>query len=170
MRCGEFCVTGEGFDPAVHLCIQDANLLPMKLALHLKVSKTDPFRNGVYINIFSNASLCPVQAMCDYLIMRRQWHQDSKALFISSEGIPLTRTFFVNKLHCLLTKAGHSPTNFTGHSFRIGAATTAAASGVEDHLIQTLGRWSSQAYSRYIRTADLSIKSAQMAMCSKLSE
>ncbi|CAB4006783.1 Retrovirus-related Pol poly from transposon 412 [Paramuricea clavata] len=38
-------------------------------------------------------------------------------------------------------------------SFRIGAATSTAAAGIPDHLIQSLGRWTSQAYLRYIRTA-----------------
>ena len=41
---------------------------------------------------------------------------------------------------------------FTGHSFHIGAATSAAEQGLPDWLIQTLGRWQSSAYTTYIRT------------------
>ena len=39
------------------------------------------------------------------------------------------------------------------HTFRVGAATLAAAAGLPYHLIQTLGRWTSQAYRRWIHTA-----------------
>lgn len=42
--------------------------------------------------------------------------------------------------------------NYSGHSFRIGAATTAAAVGVEDSMIKMMGRWQSSAYQTYIRT------------------
>ena len=41
---------------------------------------------------------------------------------------------------------------YTGHSFRIGAATTAAARGLPDSLIKTLCRWESAAYMLYIHT------------------
>jgi hypothetical protein len=41
---------------------------------------------------------------------------------------------------------------YSGHSFQIGAATTAGSVHVEDHLIKILGRWSSDAYCKYIRT------------------
>ena len=52
---------------------------------------------------------------------------------------------------------------YAGHSFRIGAATTAAAAGVEDSIIKTLGRWESAAYLLYLR-----IPRERLAALSKL--
>jgi len=40
----------------------------------------------------------------------------------------------------LLDKVGLSGDSYNGHSFRIGAATSAHEAKLEDHLIQTLGR------------------------------
>jgi len=40
---------------------------------------------------------------------------------------------------------------FAGHSYRIGATTTAATAGIEDSTIQMLGCWKSSSYQLYIR-------------------
>ena len=50
-----------------------------------------------------------------------------------------------------LLKAGIDARSYSGHSFRIGAATTAAEKGVDDSIIKTLGRWESLAYLQYIK-------------------
>ena len=51
-----------------------------------------------------------------------------------------------------LSAAGLDTSGYSGHSFRIGSATSAARVGLEDSLIKSLGRWESSAYQRYIRT------------------
>ena len=52
----------------------------------------------------------------------------------------------VEALRLTLARSGIDDSKYSGHSFRIGAATTAASKGVEDCVITTLGRWSSLAY------------------------
>ena len=39
----------------------------------------------------------------------------------------------------------------TGHSFRAGLATLMAQAGFEDKDIQSIGRWSSDAFKKYIK-------------------
>ena len=45
-----------------------------------------------------------------------------------------------------LQNVGIDPQAHSEHSFRIGAASTTAAKGVDDSLIQILGRWQITAY------------------------
>ena len=70
------------------------------------------------------------------------------------KGQPLTRPQLVSELRKTLSLAGLQPEKYAGHSFRIGAATTAAACGVPVDVIKTLGRWKSQAYQLYVRIPD----------------
>ena len=40
---------------------------------------------------------------------------------------------------------------YSGHSFRIGAATMAAQAGLPAYMIKMLGQWTSDAYQIYVR-------------------
>ncbi|CAC5401809.1 unnamed protein product [Mytilus coruscus] len=92
-----------------------------------------------------NHDCCPFKALHDYLIVRKNIFkfQNNSALFIDESGKALEREFFISKLKHLLSICGYNPQSFNGHSFRIGAATTAGKSNIEDHLIKTLDRWNS---------------------------
>jgi hypothetical protein len=51
-----------------------------------------------------------------------------------------------------LAAAGVDQSAYSGHSFRSGAATTAARQGVGDTTIKMLGWWKTSAYQLYIQT------------------
>ena len=72
-------------------------------------------------------------------------------LFLLQNGQPLSRNILTDWLRQIMASA-RVPGNFSSHSFRIGAATVAARNGVPDHLIQSMGCKSSNAYQLYIRT------------------
>jgi len=56
------------------------------------------------------------------------------------------------ELRKALQMIGEDPQQFGGHSFRAGAATTAAQQGIGDATIKLLRRWHSSAYQVYIKT------------------
>ena len=66
--------------------------------------------------------------------------------FVLDTSTPITKPWFVAQLRGILAAVGLPQGQFAGHSFRIGAATTAAPT------IQALGRWHSAAFLQYIRT------------------
>lgn len=168
LRCGELTVNTD-FDASCNLCLEDITFEEDYAILHLKTSKTDPFRSGVNIYLFkNNTSVCPVKSLIRYLDVRRSRFSiacNSSPLFVMENGEALTRTFFINHVRSILEIIGLNPSNYNGHSFRIGAATS-VASKIEDHLIKILGRWSSECYTRYIHTPKSTIKQAQLALIS----
>uniref|UniRef100_A0A1X7V401 Tyr recombinase domain-containing protein n=1 Tax=Amphimedon queenslandica TaxID=400682 RepID=A0A1X7V401_AMPQE len=115
----------------------------------LKASKTDPYRRGVNIVLGSTGDeLCPVLALTEYLEERGA---SRGPLLKHADGTPLTRSQFVTQVRMILFKLGYQDSQqYSGHSFRAGAA-TAAALKVEDSIIKTLGRWESSAYLLYVR-------------------
>lgn len=168
LRCGEFTCQ-VSFDPTVHLCIHDVSFYNNDAfaTLQLKTSKTDPFRRGVTIYLHSITDrICPVKALRKYIDARRASGATSlHPLFVNPENNVLQRGYFLSKLKELLSRLGLAASDYSGHSFRIGAATSAANAQVEDHLIKVLGRWHSDSYSRYIHTSRESVCLAQRAMC-----
>ena len=99
----------------------------------------------------TNKPLCPVSAVLAYMVMRGK---APGPLFIFQDGKckPLLRPRFVTEIKRALSAAGIDLMPYSGHSFRIGAATTATKQGVEYSTIKMRGRWKSSAYQCYIKT------------------
>ena len=168
LRAGEFTVS-EPFDPAVHLSVEDVAVdnhqNPTMISVHLKKSKTDQEMTGMTLYVGrTKQDICPVSAVLTYLVKRRG-HSQNGPLFIREDGSPLSKVALVGWLRTTLTAAGMDASRFSGHSFRIGAASTAAARGIADSTIQSLGRWKSDSFKRYIRVPreDLAALSATIA-------
>lgn len=159
LRCGEFTIDKpNSFDPNIHVTRSSIRFMPSTInpdhvILTLPASKTDPFRKGVTIYISSapnSPSTCPVSALLHLFTVDPR--PLNSPLFITSDHNPLTRSRFIARLHKALLDAGLQPHGYSGHSFRRGAASAAAAAGFLDHEIQQLGRWRSDAYRLYIDT------------------
>ena len=131
---------------------------PSMVAIRVKASKTDQFGQGVtiYLGVTKN-ELCPVTALLQYLTIQPA---RECLLFISREGKFLTKPWLVEKVRKALTAAGIDSTHYSGHSFRIGTATTSATCGVSDNLIKTRGRWSSSAIQSYIKIPSIDLAQA----------
>ena len=117
------------------------------IRVFLKRSKTDQFGRGVAVYLGATGDdLCPLAALSSHIPLRG----DSPGAFLRT--VALTKARFVDLVRGVLSRAGVPLASYSGHSFRIGAATTASQAGIPDAVIQALGRWSSSAFLQYIRT------------------
>ena len=103
-----------------------------------------------------------MKAMLKYMVERKA---GQGPFFIDKNKVGLTRKGFVKEVKEALVKGGLSDRGISGHSFRIGAATAAAAGGASDEEVKALGRWRSREYKGYIRRE----VEEQAAAASKLS-
>lgn len=160
-RSGEICSSqSEAFDPTSDLAIDSVSIdsihNPRLIRIQLETSKTDPFREGAVINLpRTEDDLCPVAALLTWLVYRGN---SPGPLFLLQSGALLTRARLVTELRKALSDIGLEAEHFSGHSFRKGAATTAAAHGIPDSQIKILGRWKSAAFQVYLKPSG-----AQMA-------
>jgi len=116
----------------------------------LHQSKTDSFRHGVIVHIFkTTSSTCPLNAFKYYKDSFTSTSHNS-FLFHAGRFTPLSRSAATRVIRQLLLQACLNSTEYASYSFRIGAATTAAAAGLPAWMIKSLGRWASNVYLSYI--------------------
>ena len=152
LRGAEFTASKDDLLSGRFLALSDLSVdrtpVPEFVFVRLRFSKTDQFGKGCTIVLArANSAICPVSAITSYL-----WSRGDKEgpLFVDGEFSPLSKSKLTSKLKSSLMKCGIGG-NYTLHSFRVGAASTAAALGFPEYLLNALGRWSNDAYKVYIK-------------------
>ncbi|SPC64150.1 uncharacterized protein UHOD_11689 [Ustilago sp. UG-2017b] len=124
-------VWGPNSDPATRLTVSSVKWEQDHAVITLPASKTNPFRQGVKV-IAPEVQMDPLFGLGP------------------SGTAAFPRATFVSTLKHAVQAVGLPAHSYAGHSFRRGAATWAAQNGVPDSVIQSLGRWNSDCYRRYI--------------------
>ena len=156
LRISEFTTPSKAFNSQLHPSAKNIHWSKNHFTYHLPHSKTDQFFKGhtLYLpRLHNNTKICPYTAMDQYFAKHKH-HYDSP-LFTFANRQPLTRRSCLYHLRYYLRKAHYQAEMFNTHSFRIGAASSAAQAGLSPRTIKHLGRWRSSAYRRYIRSTHL---------------
>ena len=153
LRISEYTLANR-FDPDRHLTWGGIVFTGDGLTVHLRCSKGDRLRDGVTIHVgWSSSPVCAVSAMLHYRRITSSLAISTlpqAPLFTDATGHPINPTWFADKLKQEAFKSGLRG-DVTPHSLRIGAATTAWRAGFSDSQIQTLGRWKSDSFKKYLR-------------------
>lgn len=167
LRCSEYTVPSIASFPTLGIRCSDLKLIPdSHFILFLRISKTDQLRQGQCIQLSKiNSPLCPFTSMLKY-IAERKAISSSDPLFINSSRSIVSRHWFSTHLSTVVSRAGLPSQFYTPHSFRIGAATSAAKANINQHLIKNMGRWTSSAVESYIRSSSSEISSAHQSIAS----
>ena len=142
-RLGELLLSApSSFNARVHLAWGDVAVdnprTPKMIKIRLKQSKTDQYGHGVDVVMGrTDLDLCPVAAILAYMATRGDCHGP---FFLTVDGKTLPKSVFITEIRKIIRVLGLPDSNYAGHSFRIGAATSAAMVGVEDSTIQLMGR------------------------------
>ena len=76
----------------------------------------------------TRSHFCPYKSMVKYIRLRSS--PDSSPLFLTPSNNPMSQNWFMQHLRKVLQQCNLPSHQFSGHSFRIGAATSAAMQGI----------------------------------------
>ncbi len=139
----EFTTPASSLKAQVHLALEDITVDAAPSARHVYLKLKFQLGKGCTVILAkSDTHVCPMDAVLNFLQKRGS---SPGSLFIFENGLPLTKAKLNSRLQAVLKLCG-CPNTFSVHSFRVGAATTAASLGFPEHLIKAMGRWTGEAY------------------------
>ena len=152
-RKANLCPKEKKFDPETLLTRGDIILdkVDKRVLIFVNFAKNNQFQKQCHVvPIPSNKdpALDLYTHLCE-LFERVDADEDSPALSHSSKSF-LTHKTFTTRLKFLIESAGLDPALFSGHSFRRGGASYLYSIGGTTLMVQTLGCWSSQVFTRYL--------------------
>ncbi|XP_073428239.1 uncharacterized protein [Dendrobates tinctorius] len=129
---------------------QDVDVFGDRLEITLRFSKTDRDGKGCRVVLFevSGSPLFPVSCMRIFGTGGRSF---TDPLLVHGDGSFLSRFQFVTIFRRCLERGGLPAREYSGHSFRIGAATEAARRGLGEDMVRRIGRWESVRFRSYVR-------------------
>ena len=150
------------FDPTSTLLMRDMKIKQKNeqgksvqvLQVLLKAPK-EAKGEGVFVDVFETSSyLCPVSAVNKYVASLGYVPNGDLPAFRTCQGKGYTGASFNDDLKVVLRDSiDWGKHKLTSHSFRAGLATELAKLGYSDQEIMMLGRWRSDAYLHYVKTA-----------------
>ena len=148
------------FDPTFTLLVEDLTLKSIFigkenvqiLQVRLKSEKSDRVGADTIVDVYqSGGPLCPIRAYKKWNLLRKEWG-NGKPAFMDKTGRPLTGAKLNLYLRTFLGKHfDYKLGSISCHSFRAGITSLVAKLGFTEKEIQALGRWSSQAYTAYVK-------------------
>lgn len=157
-RMGELLTNNESeFDAAYDLLTQDVLIIEggSQKIMQLKIKCPKEGRTGkeIIVDLFENENLCPIKALEKWLKAAPP-QQKGMPMFRLTNGNPLTKKKFNAILDKHLNKNIPSSKGFfSGHSFRSGIPSLLGSLGYTTEEIMCVGRWSSNSYECYVKTA-----------------
>ena len=141
LRPGEF-----SYSPHV-IRIEHVFVDNMGVTIYLTSSKTHQFPFCQTVKVAPQPRHCPVRYLLNYLAIRPI---ESGALYVGPNNLPVQYPAVLS-LFDKLAKFLDLPTGrYKPHSLRIGAMTELHIKGFSNDIIKQRGRWSSNAFQRYI--------------------
>jgi hypothetical protein len=152
-RKANLCPRDQKFDPGTVLTRDDVVLDTegQRVLVFVNFSKTNQFSHRQHcIPIPRNEDpALDLYRYVELLYSRVKTHEDSPAMSYSPTSFITHRTF-TTKLKSWLCKAGLDPALFSGHSFRRGGASYLYSIGGSTLMVQVMGDWRSQVFTRYL--------------------
>ena len=172
-RKANLCPRDKNFDPSTILTRDDVVVDEegQQVLIFVNFSKTNQYsRRNYCIPIPRNDD--PALDLFRYvklLYSRVNANEDAPAMSYSSSGYVNHRSF-TTRLKLWLTKAGVNPLLFSGHSFRRGGATYLYSIGGSTLMVQVMGDWRSQVFTRYLYLTLEDRQSAQTMIQSSIND